>query len=182
MSVETAPSPNTIEQDFRTLKLDEKLEPVHSSTANGTINISSSSSDKPVVVEARALPFTKPSSSSTIPTPPKLSNEEQSKYDQVLEHLKGIKELPVSSNKKNNKEMKELSDVEKYFLSRECILRYLRATKWNVIEAKKRLEVTIVWRREYGTDTLTAETIEPEVTPPIAIVEKWSLMFVGIDW
>jgi hypothetical protein len=77
--------------------------------------------------------------------------------------MKSLESLPTTSNKKN-KETAPLSDVEKYFLTKDCILRYLRATKWNVNEAKKRLEGTVVWRREYGTDTLTAETIEPEVS------------------
>ena len=75
--------------------------------------------------------------------------------------MKSLSSLPVSSSKKN-KATAPLSVVEQYFLSKECILRYLRATRWNVNEAKKRLEGTIIWRREYGTDTLTAEDIEPE--------------------
>ena len=150
MSVE-AVTPSTIEQDISRLKIDEKPD---DGMTNGT-------SEKKV--EVRKLPFPTPASSSARPTPAQLTPEEQAKYDEVLKHMKSIKELPTSSNKKN-KETAALSEVEEYFLSRECILRYLRATKWNVVEAKKRLEGTIVWRREYGTDTLAAEDIEPEVS------------------
>lgn len=44
-----------------------------------------------------------------------------------------------------------LSDWEKCStLSRESLLRALRADRWDVEKAKKRLEETIVWRRECG--------------------------------
>lgn len=48
-----------------------------------------------------------------------------------------------------------------------CPARYLRATKWKTSTAAiQRLEVTLKWRREYGIyDVLTAEHIEPEVSP-----------------
>ena len=48
------------------------------------------------------------------------------------------------------------------WLTRECLLRYLRATKWDVATAQKRLESTLIWRREYGVDGFTAEFIAPE--------------------
>lgn len=48
------------------------------------------------------------------------------------------------------------------FLTRECLLRYLRATKWDVAGALKRLQSTLSWRREYGADTFTADYISPE--------------------
>ncbi len=153
MSVE-AVSPSTVETDLERLKIEEK--------PDVGVNRSSESSTQKSM-EARKLPFSAPASSATKQKPHQLTTEEQSKYDDVLQHMKSLESLPVSSNKKN-KETAPLSEVEQYFLSRECILRYLRATRWNVAEAKKRLEGTIVWRREYGTDTLTAEQIEPEVS------------------
>jgi len=48
------------------------------------------------------------------------------------------------------------------WLTRECLLRYLRATKWNTPNALKRLQSTISWRREYGADTFSADYISPE--------------------
>jgi hypothetical protein len=148
-------------QALENLKLDEKSErsaPAEESAATTS-------------PDARRLPFDAPAPSATVPERPQLTAEEQAKYEEVLAYMKGIGELPTSSAKKR-KETAPLSDVEKYFLSRECILRYLRATKWNVVDAKKRLEGTIVWRREYGTDTMTADVIEPEVRPPLPHYSK----------
>lgn len=48
------------------------------------------------------------------------------------------------------------------WLTRECLLRYLRATKWNAAEAPKRLLGTLIWRREYGLAKHTASYISPE--------------------
>ncbi|KAI0798639.1 hypothetical protein BC629DRAFT_1592193 [Irpex lacteus] len=59
----------------------------------------------------------------------------------------------------------KLRDVEKYWLSDECILRYLCATKWTSAQATiKRLESTLLWRREFGIigEKGTAEYVEPE--------------------
>ncbi|CAK5268408.1 unnamed protein product [Mycena citricolor] len=60
---------------------------------------------------------------------------------------------------------KTLMDVEKMWLSYECILRYLRASKWKTEIAVRRLEETLLWRREYGVyDTVTADLVAPEAT------------------
>lgn len=149
-------TPTNDVQALENLKLDEKSER------------SAPAEESPATTHppARRLPFDAPAPSATVPERVQLTEEEQAKYDEVLAYMKAIGELPTSSAKKT-KETAPLSDLEKYFLSRECISRYLRATKWNVVDAKKRLEGTIVWRREYGTDTRTADVIEPEVQPPL---------------
>ncbi|EDR09805.1 uncharacterized protein LACBIDRAFT_152940, partial [Laccaria bicolor S238N-H82] len=84
---------------------------------------------------------------------------EQAMYDTVLEHFSaGSYVLP------NVDENGELTPAEKFWLSRECLLRYLRATKWKVQPAITRLEATLKWRREYGLyDTVNAAHVEPEV-------------------
>ncbi|KAH7911527.1 CRAL TRIO domain-containing protein [Hygrophoropsis aurantiaca] len=57
----------------------------------------------------------------------------------------------------------EIRDEEKMWLSYECMLRYLRATKWDSNEAIKRLEGTLKWRRDFGLyDVVTPELVEPE--------------------
>jgi hypothetical protein len=156
-------SVDTIDPAFETMKIDEKAGSLP--TAGDAI---ADSTPAPVESESepktQKLPFAQPAAASTISPSRELTASELAKYDLVLEHLKSITTLPTSSAKKNN-ETAPLSELEQYFLSKECILRYLRATKWNVNEAKKRLEGTIIWRREYGTDTLTAELVEPEVLP-----------------
>ncbi|KAF9000594.1 CRAL-TRIO domain-containing protein [Cyathus striatus] len=56
-----------------------------------------------------------------------------------------------------------LTEVEKFWLTRECLLRYLRASKWKVPVAIKRLEATLKWRREFGMyDSVNADHVEPE--------------------
>lgn len=160
---------SSIQSDVEQLKLSEKLESPPTANRADVLSEEESKDESSHVVQTetspRKLPFSEPAPSSTRAERLQsfqLTEEEQAKYDTVLGHLKSIQELPTSSAKKN-KETAPLSDIEKYFLTRECILRYLRATKWNVNDAIKRLEGTIVWRRVYGTDTLTAQAIEPEV-------------------
>jgi hypothetical protein len=145
MSVK-APTQSPLQKDFENLTIGEKVDP----------------STEPATAEPRKLPFTHPSPAAKKPGRVHLKDEQQNKYDIVEEHLRNITELPVTSTKKS-KETKPLSEKERFWLTRECILRYLRATKWNVNEAKKRLEGTIIWRREYGTEELTADLVEPEV-------------------
>ena len=47
----------------------------------------------------------------------------------------------------------------------ECLLRYLRASKWNLNNANQRLEDTLKWRREFGLyNKVNAAHVEPEVS------------------
>lgn len=88
----------------------------------------------------------------------KLSEEQEAKRVEVLAHFdRDDYRLP-------DDEKGELMDDEKIWLSNDCILRYLRGSKWVVDTAKKRLEDTLKWRREYGLydGTISAEHVEPE--------------------
>ncbi|KAJ2920529.1 hypothetical protein H1R20_g16568, partial [Candolleomyces eurysporus] len=89
----------------------------------------------------------------------KLSESEQKMYDEVLAHFSPDNyTLP-------GLEKGDLTDQEKFWLSRECILRYLRASKWKTATAITRTEATLKWRREFGWyDSITSELIEPEAT------------------
>jgi hypothetical protein len=91
---------------------------------------------------------------------PTLTTDQEAKYDSLLEYCNAFSELPLSTEK--NAAKRALDDHEKMWLTRECLLRYLRATKWNLADAKKRVEGTLVWRREYGVLDHTAEYISPE--------------------
>ena len=127
------------------------------------------------------LPVPLPPSTEAAPSP--LAADQESKRLNVLAHFTtdGY-ELP------NVTESATLTDKEKFWLvgasdgcslgtriethafgqSDECIQRYLRATKWDTPGAIKRLEETLKWRREYGLyDKLTAELVEPEVSPSL---------------
>jgi hypothetical protein len=92
------------------------------------------------------------------PTP--LTPEQQKKYDELLTTVKTWEAIPKTSVK--NAESSPLSEEERLWLTRECLLRYLRATKWNLPQATTRVRDTLIWRREYGTTTFTADYISEE--------------------
>lgn len=87
--------------------------------------------------------------------------DQESKYEELLKYAQGIDSVPVSTEK--GAESRPLDDEEKMWLTKECLLRYLRASKWNVADAKKRLDGTLIWRREYGVRDHTADYISPEM-------------------
>lgn len=105
-------------------------------------------------------PFTHPTSSSTPrPTQP-LTPDQQTKYTSLLTTVRSWTTLPSTSAPKSPKTA--LTDTERLWLTRECLLRYLRASKWNLPHAATRLEATLIWRREYGVEAHTADYISPE--------------------
>ncbi|EPQ31650.1 uncharacterized protein PFL1_00983 [Pseudozyma flocculosa PF-1] len=106
--------------------------------------------------------FPAPDASVKLSRPKELSEDQERKYQQMLEHFRSVEEYPVSL-KDSSAGKKPLDDWERLrMLSRESMLRYLRATKWDVAAAKKRLTDTIVWRRDYGVDSLDPAQLEPE--------------------
>lgn len=107
-------------------------------------------------------PFVHPSPKSKVPERPPLTDIQQQKYEEVLQHFATLTELPESHKSKVNA---ELTDTEKAWLTKECFLRYLRATKWHVAQCNKRIEETLVWRRTFGVDpegSLSAEIVNDE--------------------
>ncbi|CAH1767021.1 14875_t:CDS:2 [Entrophospora sp. SA101] len=52
---------------------------------------------------------------------------------------------------------------EKSWLNEECLKRYLRASKWNLNDAKNRIKYSIDWRREYKPSDIDPKEVEPEV-------------------
>jgi len=134
--------------------LEEKLQEI--SLENGTAGSTKASSIEEASEPAH-LPITSPVASVSVPPPTELTAEQQTKYDALLEDVKTWTEIPSTTGKGGS-----ISDSEIFWLTRECLLRYLRATKWNVPEASKRLLATLTWRREYGVESLTGEHISPE--------------------
>ncbi|KAK6204927.1 Pdr16 phosphatidylinositol transfer protein [Scheffersomyces amazonensis] len=109
-----------------------------------------------VVIEKSYLPFESPSSESKLLPEPKLTDEQKSKYQFVLKYFQN-EELLIAISEDNHKLKdkslyKPLTIDEKTWLTRECFLRYLRATKWNQSDAIDRIELTLAWRREFGID------------------------------
>lgn len=90
--------------------------------------------------------------------PEKLTESQQKAFDEVFAHF-SKEDYKVPGEEKGS-----LKDEEKYWLSYECMLRYLRATKWKSASvAIDRLEATLKWRREFGLyDTVNAAHVEPE--------------------
>ncbi|WPG99245.1 Hypothetical protein R9X50_00205600 [Acrodontium crateriforme] len=104
--------------------------------------------------------ITKPTQDSRPPPQPVLSAEQEAKYTAVFTDVSSWETIPATTAK--NAPQSAIQDYERMWLTRECILRYLRATKWKTADALKRLESTMSWRREYGADTFTADYISPE--------------------
>lgn len=107
-------------------------------------------------------PFVTPSAACRTPNPRSLNAKEQQEYDSVLEYFRNLKEIPVAEK---STEQSELTESEKAWLTKECFLRYLRATKWKVEDCKKRIIKTLVWRRTFGVDpesSLTESLVAPE--------------------
>ncbi|KAH9838326.1 CRAL-TRIO domain-containing protein [Rhodofomes roseus] len=94
-------------------------------------------------------------------SPPKeleLTSEQEKVFDEVLEHFAAEDyQLPCEEDR-------SLKEAEKFWLTWDCIHRYCRAVKWaSAKSAVKRLEETLIWRREYGVyDMITADHVEPE--------------------
>lgn len=93
---------------------------------------------------------------------PELTEEQQHKYDWLLNQVKSWHQPDEGVNIPKDAPT-DLTQDEKFWLTRECLLRYLRATKWNQAQAEKRLIATLLWRRDFGVyDKLTPEHISPE--------------------
>lgn len=97
------------------------------------------------------------------PSPPAALTTSQSEaYDRMLRYFKEqVTQYPISLSPGAAKE--PATDWEKLrLLSRESLLRYLRAAKWDVQQAQKRLVETIAWRREFGVDKLDPDEMAHE--------------------
>ncbi|EPS32404.1 hypothetical protein PDE_07364 [Penicillium oxalicum 114-2] len=105
-------------------------------------------------------PLTQPADGAKPQSPPNLTPDQQAKYETVLKTVSSWATVPIKAEK--NAPTEPITDDERMWLTRECILRYLRASKWNIFEAETRLQKTLTWRREYGLDKLTSEYISIE--------------------
>ncbi|KAL4930880.1 CRAL/TRIO domain protein [Aspergillus undulatus] len=105
-------------------------------------------------------PFPRPLDTAKPSTPAALTGDQQAKYDSVLKSVSEWTTVPATSTK--NAPTEPITDDERMFLTREALLRYLRATKWNASEAVARLQRTLTWRREYGIEKLTPDYISIE--------------------
>lgn len=105
-------------------------------------------------------PFAKPLDTAKPEKSAELTPDQQSKYEAVLKTVSSWTKIPTKSEK--DAPTAPITDDERMWLTRECLLRYLRATKWNVAQAEERLQGTLTWRREYGMKKLTPDYISIE--------------------
>jgi hypothetical protein len=89
-----------------------------------------------------------------------LTADQEAKYAYLLSTVSTWTTVPTTFAK--NAPMDAIAEKERMWLTRECLLRYLRAVKWNTVEAEKRLLGTLTWRREYGADAIAPDYISPE--------------------
>ena len=106
------------------------------------------------------VPFESPyPTSKPAPITP-LTTDQSTKYALLLQTVTSWTTIPTTSAK--NSPVTPLTDSERQWLTRECLLRYLRATKWSVPDSATRLLGTLAWRREYGVEKHTPDFISPE--------------------
>lgn len=80
---------------------------------------------------------------------PKVSAQEDALYRKILAYFSDP-EYQLAIDTEHKTEKRALSPREKAWLTRECLLRFLRAAKWNEEHTIKNLEETMSWRREAG--------------------------------
>ncbi|EGE81010.2 CRAL/TRIO domain-containing protein [Blastomyces dermatitidis ATCC 18188] len=105
-------------------------------------------------------PFTSPLESCKPESPAELTSDQQSKYEQLLTVVSEWTTIPTTTAK--NAPTEPITDDDRMFMTRECLLRYLRATKWDLAAATNRLRGTLTWRREYGLAKLTPDYMSVE--------------------
>ncbi|KDN44836.1 hypothetical protein RSAG8_05309, partial [Rhizoctonia solani AG-8 WAC10335] len=88
------------------------------------------------------------------PKPRTYTPEQQAMIDELREHAKTIM-LPESDPYYKHERHWLLDDLE-------CCGRYMRAAKWKLEDAKKRIQGTLTWRREYKPDLIPPEEVRIE--------------------
>jgi hypothetical protein len=131
-----------------------------------TLKLPHSSADGPL----KTL-FDAPLHSSKPKARPDLTPDQESKYKTLLANVEKWTEIPETAAKGAKTSL--LTDGERMFLTRECLLRYLRATTWNVGSAETRLLNTLIWRREYGLERITTDYISIENATGKQLIIGW---------
>ena len=128
------------------------------SMENSTQSSSAAESVREKPAGVAKTPFLEPVPSSKPSPAVALTTEQEKMYNTLLEVVKSWKEIPSTKGKGG-----PIVESEIMWLTRECLLRYLRATKWVVADASKRLQGTLSWRRDYDVDSLVdGEIVSPE--------------------
>lgn len=131
----------------------------------------------------RHVPFDKPVNPIVAPTS-KLLALEQNMYDAVLAQISTYvaKPFPVSDAK--NAPVHPVLPAELAWLTKECFLRYLRATKWKQEQAVRRIQETLVWRRAFGVVEVPGHSDPNSLIRPALVEEEnktGKSLIVGYD-
>jgi hypothetical protein len=118
-------------------------------------------------------PLAEPLETSKPAARPALTADQETKYAALHKNVSAWTEIPETSAK--GSKTTTLTDSERMFLTRECLLRYLRATNWNVAQAETRLRNTLVWRREYGVEKHTKDYISIENATGKQLILGWDI-------
>ncbi|KAF1982418.1 CRAL/TRIO domain-containing protein [Aulographum hederae CBS 113979] len=153
------------EKDLKNLAIAEPAEVDSSSKASTTEDAKPVEESVPVpptqsTGDPTKIPIAHPVAGAIPQTHATLTPEQEKKYNDLLDTVSAWTEVPIISDRNAKKE--PITDDDRMWLTRECLLRYLRATKWSPIDAPKRLLATLTWRREYGVLGFTPEYISPE--------------------
>lgn len=116
-------------------------------------------------------PLSEPLDASKAAVRPALTVDQEKKYASILKNVSAWTEIPETSTKSSK--TTPLTDSERMYLTRECLLRYLRATNWNVVQSETRLKNTLVWRREYGVEKHTKDYISIENATGKQLILGW---------
>ncbi|ODV93292.1 hypothetical protein PACTADRAFT_46955 [Pachysolen tannophilus NRRL Y-2460] len=93
-----------------------------------------------------------------------LTLDQEKQYLEVLNHfLNDELSLPVREKPEDSLELRKLTYDEKSWLTRDCILRYIRACNWKLSDAIKRLENSLIWRRDFGISGGEFQTLTEDV-------------------
>ncbi|EHY53126.1 CRAL-TRIO domain-containing protein C23B6.04c [Exophiala dermatitidis] len=137
-------------------------------TPKKTLNLPRSAADGII-----RKPFAEPLETAK-PTPrPPLSTDQEVKYETLLKKVSAWTGIPETSSK--GSKTRPLTDAERMWLTRDCLLRYLRATTWNVAQAENRLRNTLVWRCEYGLEKITKDYISVENETGKQVILGWDI-------
>ncbi|ODV78368.1 phosphatidylinositol transfer protein [Suhomyces tanzawaensis NRRL Y-17324] len=113
-----------------------------------------------------------------------LTSEQQEKYDLVVAQIGEYVQKDIPVNDLKDAPLHPVLEEELAWLTKECFLRYLRATKWKVNDAITRITDSIVWRRTFGVVNVPGHTdpkklVTPELVEPENLTGKH--LIVGYD-
>lgn len=134
---------------FRKKGSESSLNSDAASVSSRATSMSGTSSSSKVSYVKRHTPFDVPVNPIKPPNFD-LDAEQQEKYETVLAHFQEFIKNDLPVNDKHDAARHPLVEQELAWLTKECILRYLRASKWKVDVAIKRMEETMIWRRTFG--------------------------------